>query len=1102
MQPARGADRDFDGFVEGLFADLHLDDTDGFIGRGAGSERERKAVRSAGGKGERLFGQIGLQGAAAIDAHRGFEGGIALVHEEQRGVAAIAQREEARQGRLHDPVAFDLNARFGGAGLARVIGHGHEAQRAGELGNIKIHDGAAVRIERDFALPERDGAEARGADRVEPTAQGVAGVAARRSDTDEGFVHERHQFVVEIEGGDPEAPLGVEGAIGVGRLEGGEQTDALVHGHERDLAARGLPGFIEHAQGGAQAGERRLRRRRFEGDGQLRVGSLHRQGHDTDGAVGIPFGARVGGANDRDGAVDVGRILGAHRNLDGGGVLRQGDDAGLADVVRFDGEEGGATERGLDEKLRSIAGSVAGAVPGEFHASRPLATPFDPVVLVRGSPQADACGGARGRVARHQRKFAGAVWGEGPFRWFATRGDGVFLHEGVLFLGAPLVLALRVAAQHGVPLDPIEGERQRLAGGHRLAVRSDFDDLYTFGLADAHGAFAGAAETNIEGIEIEVGGTVGGDSTPACFHDAGLLHDLQGGGRAPGTEGLHREGGVPFGVERLRAELEIDGGEDLLFVAELPVGPLARGKGYGLHGGEGGGGQPVGGAAEEVFAANAKGKRGTADESFTRREKVHANLGRHKVLQRHGGLAKNGVGSRHGQLDGVAAGGQEVGQFHGGGGGAEFVEHDGEIAIDAAIRAAHPEEDREGAGRLHLVVAHQRLQEDGLARAINAALAEDGGFDLLGNKIGRAAQTASLFHAGAAQIDIGQVPFVLRGDQERRFARRQRKADEALFICNAITDRLVVLRVDRHQHIGDRRGLLQRVHPDQNPAFEGAGRDAKVRDDNEAPFAAGFVGVHLHPVDAARFGRGKGPELNETAASLIRSGGPLVRLHRSRPGERLGDRSPVRRVFDFTQRQMHQVVGEHRAERGGPFGDVHPFKRYEQLAGGGQISATVLETERRCALGKLKAASHALQQNGPVRRREPLFERDAVDGAGLKLAANAEAAAAPVRGGFHGVGNGRLDGDILLDARAFRQHREFRNEHWIFERRAAGLQAPKVERRAQREVCPLGLVRGIGLTGGWESGEHLVVQAVTTHRIGLNQHRFGRGAAENAIRDI
>ena len=174
------------------------------------------------------------------------------------------------------------------------------------------------------------------------------------------------------------------------------------------------------------------------------------------------------------------------------------------------------------------------------------------------------------------------------------------------------------------------------------------------------------------------------------------------------------------------------------------------------------------------------------------------------------------------------------------------VGHERQLAVELAVGLAHADLDREGRGRGGgAPVAHERLEEDRLAGAEDAAGGEDEGL-----VVGRVDEGAVSLLEGVRGSFVrdgqeGEVAFPRRSDDRDGVAplRVEGNLREARAVGDGFAEPLVAVGIERDRHAGERRPRVEGRGPDMGGArfFLQEEREADVGGANHFPEGAGLV---------------------------------------------------------------------------------------------------------------------------------------------------------------------------------------------------------------------------------------------------------------------
>ncbi len=284
---------------------------------------------------------------------------------------AVAGQQEARQGRgEHHRIAHD----HVGRGLADLVlgpGHRHDADGAGEVGNVEGDIGAAVGTDGDDAGEERQRRPGRGI-----ALQRGAGVAAG-ADLAACALHAVDQVAVEIADFRRQRALAEIVIVGRRRLVIGEIENADIDRGNRDprLVAGFEPLDLDRD---VQRGVRPQQRRRLQIDGERLRRAVDGEPLHADGAAGHALRRRI--ERPAQGGDDIGARapIGADRHLHLGNarLLHVGALAGkelVADHIQR--ETPGVTRR--DSNGHRVAGPVFALVERGFQHIRRVGAGVD-----------------------------------------------------------------------------------------------------------------------------------------------------------------------------------------------------------------------------------------------------------------------------------------------------------------------------------------------------------------------------------------------------------------------------------------------------------------------------------------------------------------------------------------------------------------------------------------------------------------------------------------------------------------------------------------------------------------------------------------------------
>ena len=381
-------------------------------------------------------------------------------------------------------------------------------------------------------------------------------------------------------------------------------------------------------------------------------------------------------------------------------------------------------------------------------------------------------------------------------------------------------MAVVVAAQHGAPLDVVEPHDERLGVGPGGSAGRDLDDGDALRLAHRHHLVPPRLEPDIERIDVHQRLRAGGYRPAAGLSHRRLEADAHRGGRPPRIAGLDLELRAALLIEGGAAERTVVLGEFLLGIAEEPILP---GLGLERHGPERGETlrlETGRGATEEMLGVGVEQHRPAGMHAFRRAVDGDPHLRGHEVLQHHHRLAQFLEGARQDEPRLIAAGRQKFRQHDFDLRRAGGVELHRQVLEHAAVRLEDAEQRGERWRRRQFAVAHERLVVRGLARAVDAAVAEDERLVAPG-QVGAPARFARLRDLRLFQRQEREIGARARDDEKRDCSLRvwgERQLGQATGVGRAARKLGVVLRVEDHLRGGDGFGVAQRVDPDRRPA--------------------------------------------------------------------------------------------------------------------------------------------------------------------------------------------------------------------------------------------------------------------------------------------
>ena len=998
LRARRRPHRQFDGFSIRLASRRDLNGTQRLARPRPRHQRHGKVRRSTRRNDGGLLGGFHAERASAHHPHGRAQFRAAFVHQRHTRIAVIADGQKTRQRRLNNQIALHLHRLRGHARLLRVIGHGHQPQFTGKFRHIELNLRLTIGIQRNSRLPQRDRLEAVGLDGIQSPPQQTFTVAARSRSGFRGAQHHRHQRGIQIVRCHPKRALSHECLGRVRRLKRRQHANGLIHRHHRHRALGRLPVRSAHGHGRAQGGLRTRHRRRAQFHLQIAARTRHRHRHSANRPMHTPHLFLDHRTYQRECAIHIGRIRRLNGHVKLGGIFLQLHRARFNHAVRLHGQQRPPRERRAHLQSRDITGLIARLIQRQLHAAGLFPAPRLPRLLRRSRIKGNPRGRARLRVFRHQHINARRIHRKCPLRLLARQRHCVALHLDHLPLRHPFVAPLLILAQHRVPRRPLNGDQQRLRLFHSRAIRLHGGNSHSLRLAHAHPfPLPCRLHADVERIGIHLFPPISRHGTPTGLHHGHLLHHFQRRRRTPRAPAIRMKFSRAIFIQRLRPQLAIHRLKRLLLVAELPARPLRRSKRRRAKRDGPLRLQPGRRAPKQIGALHGERAHIANETALCRRLHIHTNLRRHKILQRHRRLAQHGERARHRQLQRIASGRQKFRQLDLRADRAEGIRLNRQIAIHAAIRAAHPQNGRERLRRAHLAVAQQRLHENRLAGPIHAALAEYRRLHLIRLQIVFSAQPLPLRYGCLRQINIRQIIVRLRHHQKGFgiLIRRPRQTRQPLLVSRARGQHLIVLRIQRHRRAPDRLRRAQRIHPNQPLLRLHPRRDAQVRHHQQPAIFPDVRPAHFQPINALRRAV---RQLSQIHFALRRLPIAPRRQHVClfAPGApQIVCRPLPPPAIPPAQRQMHQIIGKYRLHPRRELRHVNRPHRHPQRTARRQIRTRRVNLHRGARQWNLHRSLNRRRQARTIHRRQPFLDAHLIDFTRPEIAPNHHAAIIP-----------------------------------------------------------------------------------------------------------